>query len=159
MSRTNTPMRKRIILALATVVTITGAGVAYAYWTSTGTGIGEATTDTSVPFEITSEAAVGTIAPGSAGETVAFTVTNPGEGTQNLALVTVALADEAGIAWVPTGTCLATDYVVTVSTAPAYGPIAPDGEVGGVATVTLNNTGISQDDCKGQVIPLYFVAS
>lgn len=159
MSRTRTPMRKRITLALAAVVTIAGAGVAYAYWSSTGTGVGEATTDTSTPFLVASEIAEGTIAPGNAGQTVAFTVTNPGEGTQNLALVTVALAGPTGTAWVPTGTCDIDDYDVTVSTAPAYGPIAPAGTVDGVATVTLNNTAVSQDDCKGQVIPLYFVAS
>jgi hypothetical protein len=151
--------RTRTAIALAVVLTITGAGVAFAYWTSTGTGTGSATTAESVGFTITSEVAVGTIAPGNAGQTINFTVTNPGEGIQNLASVTVALATADGMPWVPTGSCSIEDYTTTISTAPAYGEIAADGSVDGVATVTLANTAVNQDDCQGQEVPLYFEAS
>jgi hypothetical protein len=151
--------KKRAAIALAAVLTITSAGIAFAYWSSTGSGIGSATTGDSVAFTIASETAVGTLAPGSEGQTVAFTVTNPGEGTQYLTQVTVAIADAEGVAWVPTGTCLLADYTATVSTAPAVGSIVAGGTVDGVATVTLANTTANQDDCQGQAVPLYFVAS
>src|SRR3546814_1890195 len=62
--------KKSVALALAAVLTLAGAGAAFAYWTSTGEGDGSATTGADVAFEITSETAVGTIAPGSAGQTV-----------------------------------------------------------------------------------------
>lgn len=152
--------RKKIAaIALAAALTLGGAGVAFAYWSSTGTGAGTATTGESATFEITSEAAVGTIAPGSAGQTVDFTVSNPGEGTQYLTAVTVTLATADGEAWVPTGGCLIGDYTATISTAPPVGDILAGGSVDGVATVTLANTAANQDACQGQTVPLYFVAS
>lgn len=151
--------RKSATLALVAVLTITGAGVAFAYWSSTGEGSGSATTGESADFTISSETAVGTIAPGSPGQTVDFTVTNDGDGSQYLTAVTVAMATADGVAWVPTGTCLIGDYTATISTTPLFGDIAAGSTVEGVATVTLNNTAVNQDDCQGQEVPLYFAAS
>ena len=151
--------KKRITIGIIAVLTLAGAGAAVAYWTSTGTGTGSATTGESVAFTITSEDAVGTIAPGNAGQTVEFTVTNPGEGSQNLTAVTVELADADGVAWVPAGDCQIADYTATISTPPVYGQIAAGGSVTGTATVTLTNTAVNQDDCQGQDVPLYFEAS
>lgn len=159
MATTRLRAKKRIAIALASILILTGAAAAFAYWTSTGSGEGEATTGVSVDFEITSEPAVGTIAPGSAGQTVDFTVSNPGEGTQYLTGVTVALAEADGTPWVPTGDCLIADYTATISTAPPVGDILAGDTVDGVATVTLANTAVNQDDCQGQVVPLYFTAS
>jgi hypothetical protein len=156
---TSSRRKKGAAIAIAAVLAIAGAGAAYAYWTSTGEGTGEATTGEDVAFTITSSAAVGTIAPGNAGQTVDFTVTNPGEGTQYLTSVTVSLADEDGVAWVPAGDCLIADYVATISTAPPVGSIAAGDSVDGVATVTLTNTAVNQDDCQGQDVPLYFEAA
>jgi hypothetical protein len=138
---------------------LAGAGVAFAYWTSTGTGDGTATTGASEVFTIATETAEGTIAPGNAGQTVVFTVTNPAEGSQYLAGVTVTMADAAGVAWVPTGECALADYTATITTPPTYGEIAPTGTLTGTATVTLANTAVNQDDCQGQTVPLHFVAS
>lgn len=159
MTRITSRTKKRTAIALAAFIAIAGAGVAYAYWTSTGAGNGIATTGESVAFTITTEPAVGTIAPGSAGQTVAFTVNNPGEGTQYLTEVTVTLATADGTPWVPTGGCDIAEYTVTVSTAPAAGNILAGGEADGVATVTLANTDTNQDACQTQEVPLYFVAS
>lgn len=151
--------KKFIVVASATALGLGGAGVAFAYWTSTGEGVGEAQTAESVAFTITSEVAEGDISPGSDGQTIAFTVANPGTGSQNLALVTVTLAEADGTPWVPDGDCLIADYSATISTAPAYGEIAAGDDVTGVATVVLANTAVNQDDCQDQVVPLYFAAS
>ena len=159
MAKSTSPRCKRYTMALVALLTISGAGAAFAYWTSSGSGTGAATTGTSVAFTITSQTAVGTIAPGSAGQTVAFTVTNPGPGTQQLTAIAVTTAGPTGVAWVPTGSCLAADYTATISTPPAFGPIAALGTVTGTATVTLASTAANQDDCKGQSVPLYFAAS
>ncbi|MFC8801185.1 hypothetical protein ACFT2C_25925 [Promicromonospora sp. NPDC057138] len=150
--------RKRIAIILAAILTITGVGVAFAYWTSTGTGSGTATTGESIAFTITSDTAVGTIAPGNAGQTVDFTVTNPGEGTQNLTGVTVTMATADGTPWVPAGNCLIGDYTATVTDNPS-GEILAGGSVDGTATVTLTSTAANQDDCQGQDVPLHFTAS
>ncbi|MDR7385594.1 hypothetical protein [Promicromonospora iranensis] len=159
MEKTLNRGKKRTAIILAVALTLTGAGIAFAYWTATGTGSGTATTGESVAFTITSDPAVGTLAPGSAGQTVDFTVANTGEGTQYLTAVTVALATADGTAWVPTGSCLAADYTAEVTTAPTAGEIAPGGSVSGTVTVTLANTTENQDDCQGQDVPLYFTAS
>jgi hypothetical protein len=151
--------KKRTAVILALALTLTGAGIAFAYWTSSGTGSGTATTGESVAFTITSDPAEGTLAPGSAGQTVDFTVTNAGEGSQNLTGVTVALATANGTPWVPTDDCLAADYTAVVTTAPPAGQIAPGVSVGGTVTVTLANTAVNQDDCQGQDVPLYLTAS
>lgn len=151
--------KKRLTIGIAAVLTVAGAGAAYAYWTSTGTGDGTATTGEATAFTIVAEDAIGTLAPGSAGQTVDFTVTNPGEATQNLADVTVTLAGADGTPWVPTGDCAIGDYTASISTAPVYGEIAADGTLSGTATVTLANTAANQDDCQGQSVPLHFVAS
>ena len=150
--------KKRIAIILAAVLTITGAGVAFAYWISTGSGSGTAKTGESVAFTITSDPAVGTIAPGSAGQTVDFTVTNPGEGTQNLTGVTVTLATADGTPWEPTRDCLAADYTATVTDNPS-GEMPAGGSLGGTATVTLASTADNQDDCQGQDVPLLLTAS
>lgn len=151
--------KKGAAIALAAVLAVAGAGAAFAYWTSTGTGTGSATTGASVAFTITSEPAVGTIAPGNAGQTVDFTVTNPADGPQYLTSVTVSIADASGVAWVPTGNCQLADYTAEITDAPTYGNIAAGAFVEGVVTVTLTSTAANQDDCQGQEVPLYFVAS
>lgn len=151
--------KKKIAVGVAVVLMIGGAGIAFAYWTASGSGTGTAMTGESVAFTITSEEAVGTIAPGSAGQTVDFTVTNPGEGTQYLTTVTVTMATADGTPWVPEGECLIADYTAEITTAPPVGDIVSGGFVEGTATVTLANTAVNQDDCQGQAVPLYFVAS
>ncbi|MFI8527284.1 hypothetical protein ACIGB8_22705 [Promicromonospora sukumoe] len=151
--------KKRTAAILAAALALTGVGVAFAYWTATGTGTGTATTGESVAFTITSEEGVGELAPGSAGQTVDFTVTNPGEGTQNLSEVTVEIADAEGEPWEPEGECLAADYTAEVTTAPPAGDIAAGGSVDGTVTVTLDNTAVNQDDCQGQGVPLLITAS
>ncbi|WP_369374131.1 hypothetical protein AB1046_08095 [Promicromonospora sp. Populi] len=151
--------KKRAVIILTAAFTLTGAGVAFAYWTSTGTGTGAATTGESVAFEITSEPGEGELAPGGAGQTVDFTVSNPGEGTQNLTEVTVEIAEEGGEAWEPTDECLAADYTAEVTTGPPAGEIAPGDSVDGTVTVTLDNTAVNQDDCQGQDVPLLLTAS
>lgn len=160
MAKSISRTKKVIILAsAAAAIAVTGAGVALAYWTSTGTGDGTATTGTSTAFTITAEDAVGVLAPGSDGQTVDFTVTNPGPATQRLSSVVVTLADAEGVAWVPTGDCDIADYTATISVAPVYGSIAAGDSLTGTATVVLANTAEDQDDCQGQTVPLHFVAA
>jgi hypothetical protein len=151
--------KKRRTLALVAVLTLSGAGVAFAFWTSSGTGDGSAQTGTSVPFDIAADAAVGTIAPGGPGQTVNFTVTNPGPGAQSLSDVKVSMAGGNGVPWVPLAGCDVADYTASVTIQPPDGEIPVGAGVDGRATVTLDNTAVNQDACQGQTVPLYFTAS
>jgi len=159
MATTQSRRKRGVVIAIAAALILGGSGAAFAYWSSSGTGTGGATTGESVAFTITSEDAVGTIAPGNAGQTVDFTVTNPGPGTQYLALVTVALATSEGTEWAPPAGCDFADYSATITTVPPAGSIVAGGFVEGTVTVTLANTAENQDACQNAAVPLYFVAS
>ena len=149
----------------ATVVAVTAAlvligGVAFAYWTSSGSGTGSGTTGTSTEFTVAGGAVTGPdLTPGGASQSVAFTVTNTGTGSQDLTSVTAIVADENGDPWVsvPAG-CTAADYTVGTP-AITYGEIAGGGSVSGTVTLTMNNLTSNQDACKDLAVPLYFVAS
>jgi hypothetical protein len=152
--------KKRILagVAAATIVAI-GGGLAYAYWSSTGTGTGTATTGTSSSFVVASSAAIGgPLSPGGPSESIAFTVTNPSTGTQNLTSVVVTVATSTGTAWTTVTGCSAADYTVGTP-AITYGQIAPGAVASGTVTVTMNNLSTNQDGCKLAAVPLYIVAS
>jgi hypothetical protein len=154
--------KKTIVIASIAALSVAGAGAAFAFWSSTGTGDGTATTGQAVQFVITEGAKAGTLAPGNlAGQTVAFTVSNPGPGQLYLGTVTVSLADAAGAAWVPPTDCLISDYSVTITTQPAPGTMAVGAGAArsGVATVVLANSALNQDTCKGAPVQLHFVAN
>ncbi len=151
--------RNTIAIALVAGLALAGSGVALAYWTSSGSGSGTATTGESADFGIVVDEAMGELAPGGPGQTVGFEVQNEEETAQYLTAVEVTLADEDGVEWVPTGDCQIEDYSVTITTPPAFGNIAGGSSVTGTATVVLENTPVNQDDCQGQEVPLYFVAS
>ncbi len=159
MTEIRTRGKRRTIIALAAILTLAGTGAAFAYWTASGNGVGEATTGTSTAFTIVGADADGDLLPGGPGQTVEFTVTNPGDSAQTLNLVTVQLAGAGGAVWTPTDGCLPGDYTAAVTTDPAYGSIAAGGQLTGTVTVTLADTEANQDACKGQVVPLYFTAS
>jgi hypothetical protein len=157
--------KKKISAVVATTAVVAlGAGAAFAFWSSTGSGTGSGTTGTSTPFTVTSTAAEGDVLlPGVGAQTIDFTVTNPTEaGHQKLNLVTVAVKNADGTAWVPTGSnagCSAADYTVSVTTPPEYTDMDPGDTRTGTATLEMNNLATNQDACKGITVPLYFAAS
>jgi hypothetical protein len=155
-----TTMGRKLITVLAAVVLVgAGGSLAYAYWTSTGNGVGSATTGTSVPFVVASAGPTGgPLTPGGPPQSVAFTVTNPGTGSQDLSSVVVTVANNDGSAWTTVLGCSAADYTVGTPTI-TYGQIAPSGSLAGTVTVTMNNLATNQDACKSVPVPLYFVAS
>lgn len=157
--------KKILVVAAVGALTLGGAGAAFAYWTSTGEGEGEAVTGASVAFTFDVEVADGDLSPGSDGQTVAFTVSNPGEGSQLLGEVLVYLATpddtDNGLPWVPPVGCAFADYAAAITVQPTQGELAAGATtaVGGVATVTLANTAVNQDACQGADVPLLFVAT
>lgn len=161
---------KHKIAALATAANVVGgSGAALAYWTSTGSGAGSATAGTSSPWVVTTDAATGgSLTPDGPTQTVAFHVQNVSSGVQGLQAVAVKVANPDGSAWVPTGGCDATDFVVgtaaaggthtitysTVENVPAAGT-----KSGSVAIKMINKATANQDSCKGVTVPLHLAAS
>lgn len=153
--------RKLTIIAaiLALVVVAGGGGAAFAYWTAQGSGTGSATSGTSASFTVTSSAPTGAaLSPGGTAQTVAFSVANPGSGSQNLFSFTVTVASAGGTAWTAVAGRSAADYSVGVPTI-TYGEIAGSASVSGTVTITMIDRAVSQDGCKGAAVPLYFSAS
>jgi hypothetical protein len=149
--------RKKRIIVTTAVLAAVGGGAAFAYWSATGTGAGSAATGQSVPFTFVSQAATGgPLSPGGPEQTVAFTVTNPGTGVQNLADVTVTVKSDWSVGTILP--CTAADF--TVSTADVTrGSIDPSESVDGTVTITMKNLATNQNNCKGVTVPLVFSAS
>lgn len=155
-----TTKKKRILAVVSVVAALMLCGsLAYAFWTSSGSGTGSATTGTSANFVVTSSAPTGgPLTPGGPTESVAFTVANPGTGTQNLTSVVVTVANADGSAWTAVTGCSSADYTVGTP-AITYGSIAASGTASGTVSVTMNNTASNQNGCKSATVPLDIVAS
>lgn len=151
--------KKRLAVILTAVMLVAGGGAAFAYWSSIGSGSGTATTGTSSAFTVaTSTATGGVLTPGGSPQSVAFTVTNPGTGTQTAAAVAVTVANADGTPWIAVTGCSAADYTVGTPTF-APGQIAPGANKAGTVTITMNNLATNQDGCKSASVPLYFSVS
>ena len=153
--------RKNRLLAVVAAVALVavGGGLAFAYWTGTGSGVGSATTGVSTTFDVTSDPPSGAaLTPGGPAQTVDFTVTNPGTGSQNLSSVVVTVANADGTAWVAVAGCSSADYTLGTPTI-TYGEVAGGTGVDGTVTVTMNDLTTDQDACQGVTAPLYFAAS
>lgn len=169
---------KKRAVVLAVVGSLAVSAGAYAYFTSTGTGSGSATVGTSSAFVIAANApSGGPLTPGGTTEqTIAYSVTNPSSGRQNLAKVTVRVANSNGTAWEPTNAdgslwtqtngCSAADF--RVNGAPAGDPYEDTenarnltaGEVvNNTVTIKMVNRDANQDACKDTAPPLYLAAS
>jgi hypothetical protein len=159
---------KKRALVVGVVASLAMAAGAYAYFTSTGTGSGSATVGTSTAWAITDNGTTGpALTPGGLTEqTLAYRVTNPSSGQQNLAKVTVKVANADGTAWDGFGTCSAADFSVNGAAAGASyddvenaGNLAPSAFVNNTVTLKMVDTGANQDDCKNVTVPLYLAAS
>jgi len=152
--------KSRIAASLVPVVVAlgVGGGLAYGYWTGGGVGVGTASTGTSSNFTVTSPPSPDpALTPGGVAQTVDFTVTNPGTGSQNLTSVVISVANANGTAWSAVLGCSSADYAIGTPSI-VYGQIAGGANLTGTVTVTMNNLATNQDACQGVTAPLYFVA-
>ncbi len=151
---------KRISTAIAVVAIVGGgAGAAYAYWTSTGAGAGTGTTGHSTAFTVAEGAITGAaLTPGGPSQTVAFTVTNPSTGSENLSGVVVTVANADASVWNAVSGCSAADYAIGAVTI-TPGQIGPGLAQTGTVVVSMNDLTTNQNACQGVAYPLYFAAS
>ena len=151
--------RNRLIAAVSAVVVLGLAVGAYAFFTTGGSGTATATVGTSSAVTIKGTVG-GTLVPGVS-QTVTFTIDNPSAAAQRVNTITLAeVKPDAGHS-----TCSTTitgekpDFsmpAVTVNKTYAQGNnqvVTPTG------TVTMNDTGVSQDACQGATLTLKFTSN
>ena len=146
--------RKRVVIGLASVCVVAVAAVAYAYFTSTGSGTATATVGSSSTVTVKGTVS-GSLYPGSS-STVTLTVDNPSSGKQRVG--TVSLEKVTADAGHPTCSVVISggnpdftmaDVVVNKTYGPGNGQaVTPTG------TLTMNDTGVSQDACQGATLTL-----
>lgn len=146
--------RKRALLALSAVGVLAVAGIAFAYFTSTGSGTATATVGSGSAVTIKGTVS-STLYPGGSSP-VTFTIDNPSSAKQRVGTITLAsIAVDAGHSTcskvISGGNPDFTMPAVVVNNTFASGnnqAVAPTG------TLTMNDTGVSQDACQGATLTL-----
>lgn len=151
--------RRRIAIATAVAIIAASGGTAYAYFTSTGSGTGNATVGTAGTWTVTAGSpSGGPLYPGSGTETIAFTVTNSGVGSQEFSSAVASVPifpsttdAEAGPVGDPTDItgCTASWFVASVTGDPGLNTeIAHGDSVTVTVTVTLSEVDVDQSSCE-----------
>lgn len=146
--------RKRLVVALMSLCVLAVAAAAYAYFTTTGSGTATATVGTSSVVTLKGTV-TGNLYPGSSSP-VTLTVDNPSSGKQRVG--TISLEKITADAGHPTCSVAINggnpdftmaDVVVNKTYAPGNGQaVTPNG------SLTMNDTGVSQDACQGATLTL-----
>lgn len=145
---------RRILLGLISIGVLALAGGAYAYFTSTGSGTVSASVGSSSPVTLKGTV-TGNLYPGSSSP-VSLTVDNPSSGAQRVG--TVSLEKITADAGHSTCSVLITggnpdftmaDVVVNKTFAAGNGQAVTPG-----GTLTMNDTGVSQNACQGATLTL-----
>jgi hypothetical protein len=146
--------KRRALIALSATCALVVAGAAIAYFTSSGSGTATATVGSS--SAVTLKATVtGSLYPGTASP-VTFTVDNPSSGKQRVGTISLEkITPDAGHATCSTVVTGGNpDFTMAeVAVNKVYGPgnaqaVTPTG------SLTMNDTGVSQDACQGATLTL-----
>jgi hypothetical protein len=159
-----------ILVGVVAVAAAMSAVGAYAFFVAQGEGQGSASVGYAEFLEVTVEDAVGgPLYPGFGSQTVDYTVKNVGDGNQKLTQVWISVAEPGppfpeGAPW-SVGLCTKDDFSINGEPAGATAidvfdeVLAPDEEVAETITITMVETGVSQDWCQGVTLPLYLFAA
>lgn len=161
--------RKKLIAVLgAAVLVVALATAGFAYWTTSGSGSGTGSTTAGTANDLSfNTTALNPMYPGDSAQT--FTVTVNNDNATETATVTNV---KAYVTTNSTGVCDGSDFLLNGSAAPsdALSAVALDftqadiaagdsASTSGADTIQFNNKNTSQDDCKGVVVTLHYVAS
>jgi hypothetical protein len=146
--------KSKAIIAAGAILGLTGSGVAYSYWSIGGTGGGTATTGTVVGITVNQTSSVAGLYPGGPAQSISGNFDNGNAGAVYVTSVTAALGTLPG-------SCVPADFTIS-GTAPVNTNVASGagvGSWGGTLSITMNNTGSSQNGCKGSNIPLVLTSN
>jgi hypothetical protein len=141
-------LRKRVLIPAGIVSLLILAAGAIAYFTSSGSGTATATVGSSSAVTLHGSAA-STLYPGTS-STVSFTVDNPSPGTQRVGTIHLASVstDAAHSA------CVVADFTMPDVVSNQSFPNGNTQAVTATGTLSMANTGISQDACQGAPLTL-----
>ncbi|HVT78802.1 MAG TPA: hypothetical protein VHD87_17305 [Acidimicrobiales bacterium] len=141
-------LKKKGFVVLALLGSIAAGGVAWAYFTSTGSGVGTGTTGTS--STVTLHGTVASLLYPGTSSTVNFTVDNPSSGHQYVNTIhLVSVAADAGHS-----SCVTADYTMPDVTAAQDVAHGNGTAITATGTLSMANTAVSQDACKGATLTL-----
>jgi hypothetical protein len=154
---TITITRKRALIALAATCALALASGAYAYFTSSGSGTGTGTVGNS--SSLTLHASItGNLYPGTSSP-VSFTVDNPSSGKQRIGTISLSSitvdASHSECSTVITGGN--PDFSMSAVAVNASFGSGNGQAVTPTGTLTMNETGVSQDKCQGATLTLHLV--
>lgn len=143
--------KKRLVLLAVPLAALALAGGAFAYFTSTGSGTGQAAVGKAGAWTITPGSSSGTMYPGQGSTTIPYTVTNSGNGQQELnGTAASVVADSSGNVEQKSASvtgCQASWFTAT-NTPPAAADLAPNGTATGSVSVKMADATTSQDACQ-----------
>jgi hypothetical protein len=153
--------KKRVVLAaIVAVVLAISSGIAYAYWSSTGSGSNTASVASTAPgFTVTVGAISGSLVPGGS-VNISGSVSNPNDTKLNLTTIAQA-ATPISIDALHSPGCLATDFTISaLSPTPALPKVLAKTEsVTFTGTLSMANTALDQNACKGATVTVNIAAS
>ena len=153
---------KKVLVPFIVVLALAFAGGAIAFWTSTGTGSGTATVGTTSNLTITPVTFTGTLYPGGTAATSSIKINNPGASAvqvSNLVLDNAfpATGNQAlsGIGGLPASGCPAADFTFNANMATPVTVNAGSSATVTTGTLSMANTAVNQDACKGLTLTVY----
>jgi hypothetical protein len=147
---------RRIAVGVGVVASLALAVGAYAYFTSTGSDTGSAQVGSSTTFTVDVAPAIGgPLYPGAGSQNLPYTVTNPSSGQQNLSGTTSSVASSGGFiteGGTPVAGCMSS-WFTAANSPPALPQNLAGGQTStpGSVTVTMQDSGTSQDACQGHL--------
>ncbi|HEY2789375.1 MAG TPA: hypothetical protein VGI72_07955 [Gaiellales bacterium] len=148
-------LRPRRVAALAAAACLAASGAAYGYWTTTGAGTGTATVASASGTVVLHGVAAAALVPGGTA-TVSFTADNSGPASLYVTRIHLegVSADAAHAA------CTVADFgmpdVISNTRVPAGSSAQA---LAGSGTLSMADTGVSQDACKGATLTLALTSS
>lgn len=146
--------KKRAVAALACISALALTAVAYAYFTSTGSGTATAKVGTSAAITVKGTVS-GNLYPGASSQ-VSFTVDNPSSGAQRVGTISLTGVTVDGAH----STCSTVisggnpDFSMPAVAVNATFPSGNGQAVTPKGTLTMNDTGVSQNACQGAELTL-----
>jgi hypothetical protein len=156
--------KRKIAATIAITAILVGGGgaAAIAYWSTTGIGSGSAVTASATSVSVNQTAPATNLVPGGAAVALSGTFNNTSSGPVNVTKVvgTITGTDKTG--------CLASDYTLSnagVATIPSTAtplsvvPGSPSVTAWSGLTISMANTALNQDACKGATVSITYAVS
>ena len=146
-------MTKRRVAFVASVVVLASAVGAYAYWTQGGSGTGTATADTTSSITVNQTSSVTGLYPGGPAAGLSGNFDNPNSSPVTISSVTATVSSVS-----PPG-CATSNFSIGGSMGSTTVPSGSGVGAWSGLTISLDETGVNQDVCKGATANIAYTAN